>query len=144
MCISLLGQEIIHAESPPTLHAESPPLSRKSYAESPPFCMLNHPPPKPVRFAFKFYLYLFPIARAQYSVDNLPKFINARQEQGTPLGFPHLRRLPLPHKDKPPVRLESLARYAMYTGTQTARGKAAASRIGLLRRRGRVSLSLHS
>lgn len=30
------------------------------------------------------------------------------QARGTPLGFPHLRWLPLPNKAKPPVRLESL------------------------------------
>ena len=105
----------------PPLYAESPPLSRKSHAESPPYCMLNYPPPKPVRFAFKVFLYLFPIARADFlwiTCRNFP--MRERQVRGTPLG------VPLPHKDKPPVRLGLLGGTPRTTGTRTG---SAASRL---------------
>lgn len=73
----------------PPLYAESPPLSRKSHAESPPYCMLNHPPPKPVRFAFKVFLYLFPIARADFLWITCRNFkMRKQQVRGTPLGSP--------------------------------------------------------
>jgi hypothetical protein len=133
----------------PPLYAESPPLSRKSHAESPPYCMLNHPPPKPVRFAFKVFLYLFPIARADFLWITCRNFqMREQQERGTPLGFPHLRRLPLPHKDKPPVRLGLLGDTPRTQVHEPQRGKPLASPMHRLRLRlagGKgVSLALHS
>jgi hypothetical protein len=127
----------------PPSYAESPPLSRKFHAESPPYCMLNYPPPKPVRFAFKVFLYLFPIARADFLRITCRNFkMRKRQVQGTPLGFP------LPHKDKPPVRLGLLGGTPRTQVHEPQRGKPLASPMHRLRLRlagGKgVSLALHS
>ena len=77
-----------------------------------------------------------------------PKIPNERQVQGSPLWFPHLRRLPLPHKDKPPVRLGLLGGTPRTQVHEPQRGKPLASPMHRLRLRlagGKgVSLALHS
>jgi hypothetical protein len=66
-----------------------------------------------------FYLFL-PADVPSDTVDNL-----LRQARGTPSGFPHLRRLPLPNNGKPPVRLGSLGGFSEHRYTN----RSAASRL---------------
>ncbi len=109
-----------------------PPLSHESHDESHPFCMMNRTPPKPVRFAFKVFLYLFPIARGHFLWITCRKFqMRQRQVRGTPLGFTNLRRLLFPLKDKPPARLGLLAGPPRTEMHEPQRGKPRASRISL-------------
>jgi hypothetical protein len=94
--------------------------------------MMNRTPPKPVRFAFKVFLYLFPIARGHFLWIICRNFqMRQRQVRVTPLGFPNFRRLPFPHKDKPPARLGLLGGTPRSWIHEPQRGKPLASRIGL-------------
>jgi hypothetical protein len=78
----MMNRPPLHDESPPIFHDESHPLH-----------MMNHTPPKPVRFAFKVSLYLFPIARADFQWITYRNFkMRKRQVQGPPWGSPsHIR-----------------------------------------------------
>lgn len=76
------------------------------------------------------------------------KFQMSDKCRAPPLGFPHLRRLPLPHKDKPHVRLGLLGGMPRTEVHEPQRGKPLASPMHRLRLRldgGKgVSLALHS
>lgn len=128
-----------HRDSVP-LYRDSVPLHRDSVPPAPlkpapthAFSEANRPLP--------FFTLLLPAV-------GCPKFPNGQQELGTPLGFPHLRRFPLPHKDKPPVRLGLLGGMPRTQVHKPQRGKPLASPMHRLRLRlagGKgVSLTLHS
>jgi hypothetical protein len=134
-----------HRDSVP-LYRDSVPLHRDSVPPAPlkpapthAFSEANRPLP----FFTFFYLFL-PYFYQQCLSENSKWATRA----GHPLGVPHLRRLPLTHKDKPPVRLEPLGGTPRSWIHEPQRGKPLASPMHRLRLRlagGKgVSLALHS